>query len=192
MQRLGASSKRSSGLWTTAEAAIHLLRKRLENEVTDASPLMDSASIYSDLLGAALKEVDWCEIAQNWLSEFDDSGAVISVYSRANAIEDGQLIDVSETATEAGIRFPTALTRRVWARFVTVPDGLVGQDEDGRLWDILWMFCVAAKGVSSEQLSFSLYVRNDDENPKLITLEAVVGPGDDATPVITIMLPNES
>src|SRR3972149_219225 len=38
-------------------------------------------------------------------------GDPISVYTRAQALEDGQLVDVSETAKEAGIRFPVALTR---------------------------------------------------------------------------------
>ena len=39
---------------------------------------------------------------------------VISVYTRAQAIEDGILVDVSETAREAGFRIPVAVTRSVW------------------------------------------------------------------------------
>ncbi len=37
---------------------------------------------------------------------------VISVYTRAQAIEDGVLVDVSETAREAGFRIPVAVNRR--------------------------------------------------------------------------------
>lgn len=68
---------------------------------------------------------------------FDDSD-LIHVYTRAQAIEDGVLVDVTETAKEAGIRYPVAITQAVWAEYVAVPDGVEGQDENGRLWDILW------------------------------------------------------
>ena len=40
---------------------------------------------------------------------------LIHSYTRQQAIEDGVLMDVSETAKEAGVRFPVALTRAVWA-----------------------------------------------------------------------------
>jgi hypothetical protein len=59
-------------------------------------------------------------------------------YSRADAIADGVLIDVSTVAREAGITYPVALTSAVWARCVTVPPGVECQDEAGRLWDVLW------------------------------------------------------
>jgi hypothetical protein len=59
-------------------------------------------------------------------------------YSRAEAIADGVLVDVSEVANEAGLRFPVALTRAVWERCVAVPPGVACQDEAGRLWDVLW------------------------------------------------------
>ena len=38
----------------------------------------------------------------------------IFAYTRAQAIEDGILVDVSETAREAGFRIPVAITRTVW------------------------------------------------------------------------------
>jgi hypothetical protein len=40
-----------------------------------------------------------------------DERDLIHSYSRAQAIADGVLIDVSATAREAGIRCPVALTR---------------------------------------------------------------------------------
>jgi hypothetical protein len=52
-------------------------------------------------------------------------------YSRADALRDGVLIDVSETAQEADIRWPVALTRAVWERCVSVPPGVACQDEAG-------------------------------------------------------------
>jgi hypothetical protein len=50
-----------------------------------------------------------------------DQDNLIHGYSRAEAIADGLLIDVSATAREAGIRYPVALTQAVWERCVAVP-----------------------------------------------------------------------
>jgi hypothetical protein len=118
---------------------------------------------------------------------------IIHTYTRAQAIEDGFLVDVSTTAQEAGLRFPVALTRTVWGQYVEFPDGVEGQDEAGRLWDILWMLAAAIRGSKDQgdTLNFQLYVRNDNRRPKLVTLKAVCGPNDDASPCITVMLPEE-
>lgn len=45
---------------------------------------------------------------------FWDDAEVTCTYSRAQALEDGVLVDVSETAREAGIKLPVALTATVW------------------------------------------------------------------------------
>src|SRR5437899_7017497 len=76
---------------------------------------------------------------------FEESDLVHS-YSRAQAIADGVLIDVSATAQEAGIRWPVALTRAVWERCVRVPPGVLGQDVAGQLWDVLWLVGCAIRG----------------------------------------------
>jgi uncharacterized protein DUF6573 len=124
---------------------------------------------------------------------FWDDTEVIYAYTRAQALEDGVLVDVSETAREAGIKFPVALTATVYGQYVEVPEGVTGQDETGRLWDILWMFRCAAAKFDGGTLLFKLHVRNDNQDrpPPLVTLKAECGPGDDAEPVITIMLPEE-
>jgi hypothetical protein len=118
---------------------------------------------------------------------------IIHTYTRAQAIEDGFLVDVTTTAQEAGLRFPVALTRTVWGQYVEVPAGVEGQDEAGRLWDILWMLAAAIRGSKDpgDTLNFQLYVRNDNLRPKLVTLKAICGPNDDASPCITVMLPEE-
>ena len=67
-------------------------------------------------------------------------------YTRADALRDGVLIDVTATATEAGIRWPVALTGAAWERCVTVPAGVLCQDEAGRLWDVLTMLRFAIRG----------------------------------------------
>ena len=53
--------------FTRSEVARRSLADRLRDEVTDGSPLADGASMYTDLLGAALQNVSWGEIADNWL-----------------------------------------------------------------------------------------------------------------------------
>jgi hypothetical protein len=124
-----------------------------------------------------------------------DVAEVLSVYKRAQALEDGVLVDVSETAKEAGIRFPAALTAAVYGQYVEVPEGMTGQDEAGRLWDVLWMFRCAAAKFDASTLLFKLYVRNHNrerlDSWDLVTLKAECGPGDDGEPVLTIMLPDE-
>lgn len=121
-----------------------------------------------------------------------EGAEVISSYSRAQAIEDGELVDVSSTAREAGIRFPVAVTRAVWARYVEVPSGVRAQDEAGRLWDIVSMLRFAiARSQGGPELRYQLMVRNDNRRPKRVTLRSICGPGDQAEPVITIMLPEE-
>ena len=71
--------------------------------------------------------------------EREDDWNLIDVYTRWQAFSEGALIGVSETAKIAGFLIPVALTSAVWAKYVAVPDGVEGQDEAGRLWDILWI-----------------------------------------------------
>lgn len=121
---------------------------------------------------------------------------VISTYTRAQAIEDGVLVDVSETAREAGITFPVAVTRAVWCQCVEVPPGVVCQDERGRLWDVVWLLRVAIRASAPGSLiRFGVIVRNSNrerlDRRDMVRLKAVCGPGDDEEPVITIMQPDE-
>jgi hypothetical protein len=123
---------------------------------------------------------------------FDESH-LIHRYTRAHALADGELVDVSSVAREAGIRYPTALTRAVWERYVKVPPGVAGQDEPGRLWDIVWMLSLAIRRSTGTLVAFALHVRDDnrERTPPLVRLKAICGPGDQGEPVITVMLPEE-
>lgn len=120
---------------------------------------------------------------------------VISAYSRRQAIDDGVLVDVTETAKEAGFKVPVAVTHAVWADYVAVPEGVLCQDEKGRLWDILRMcrYGINRGNRSEAEILFHLHVRNDNRegDPPLVRLKAVCGPDDDGSPCITIMLPDE-
>lgn len=120
----------------------------------------------------------------------------IFTYTRAQAITDGFLIDVSsKLAREAGFRYPVALTAGVWAECVAVPEGVTGQDETGRLWDILTMlrFAIARQKGDAQRIDFALHVRNDNRegDPPLVSLYALCGPGGNGEPVITVLLPGE-
>jgi hypothetical protein len=114
-------------------------------------------------------------------------------YTRADAILDGVLIDVSAMAREAGVRWPVALTRAAWERCVSVPPGVTCQDEAGRLWDVLFLLALSARRAEGALVRFAVHVRNDnrDRTPPLVRLKAVCGPGDDGEPVLTVMLPGE-
>lgn len=125
---------------------------------------------------------------------YDNEPELIHAYTRAQAIADGILVDVSSTAREAGFTIPVAITAAVHAAYVLVPYGVTGQDEAGRLWDILWMLhhAIYTSSGSTSRLTYVCYVRNSDEAAaRLVALVANCGPGDDGEPVLTIMLPNE-
>jgi hypothetical protein len=128
-------------------------------------------------------------------------GEIIHTYTRRQAMAAGDLVDVTDTAREAGIRLPVALTRAVWEDCVAWSGedfrrtGAV-QDEAGRLWDVLYMTRQAIGRVAgrSDRATVRL-VRvartGCGRAPRPVRLEAVCGPGDRGEPVITIMQPGE-
>lgn len=122
------------------------------------------------------------------------NGPLILAYTRKQAIADGVLVDVTETAREAGFVIPVAVTCGVWAECVRVPDGVTGQDEAGRLWDVLMMLRFTVRRASEgNRVDFAVHVRSDDNQgtPPLVSLYAACGPGDEGEPVVTVMLPHE-
>ena len=140
-------------------------------------------------------------------------GEPISKYTRAQAIVNGVLIDLT-TATDdkgqrlcsqAGFKVPVAITRTAWAQTIEAggswkPDGegevlelKGGQSLTGRLWDVLWMLRVASgKAANSDRVHFQVLVDvRGDGRRETVSLWALCGPGDDAQPVITIMVEGE-
>ncbi len=127
-------------------------------------------------------------------------GEVIYRYTRAQALEDGVLVDVSNTAREAGFRWPVALSCAAWEECVAWSDEdslrQTDQDPAGRLWDVLWMAYVAIRQAPAggSELQFKLYCvprGGKATKARLTTLKLVCGPGDEGEPVVTIMLPTE-
>ncbi len=122
-----------------------------------------------------------------------ENADIISRYTRADALRDGVLIDVSATAREAGFQYPVALTAAAWVKCVAVPSAVLCQDEAGRLWDVVWMLRLGVQRAAGSLVLFSLHVRDDnrERTPPLVRLKAVCGPGDHGEPVITVMMPEE-
>ena len=122
-------------------------------------------------------------------------GGVIYAYTRAQAVADGVQIEVTKTAQEAGIKYPMFLTRAVFDAYVAVPPDVTGQDEAGRLWDVVWMtrFGIIRARPGVDRIPVALYVRNDNRAAKLVKLIAQCGPldMDDPQPTITVMMPDE-
>ncbi len=127
-----------------------------------------------------------------------DDWPVISTYSRAEAIEDGALVDVTPTAHEAGFRYPVAITQALQAMLEPgEAEQALGQSYAGRLWDTLWMAWLSARRTQGDRFTFQVILAeaSADAHDGLalpeVTLVAVCGPGDHGEPVITIGLPND-
>lgn len=122
---------------------------------------------------------------------------LIHSYTRAQAIADGVLVDVSEWASSAtgfhgGFTIPVAVTAAVCGDLNAIPERFVGiQDLRGRAHDLLFMAALAARRQPrNSDLLFSVlldigWTRRQD-------YRLTIGPGDNHEPVITIMSPDES
>jgi hypothetical protein len=53
------------------ERATMILADTLETETQEANPLADDASLWNDLMGAALAEVNWHEIAEHLIEDVE-------------------------------------------------------------------------------------------------------------------------
>lgn len=117
----------------------------------------------------------------------DIFGDVIYSYTRAQALEDGVLVDVSALAKEAGFRYPVAVTARVWHEWIEPPTDTVGQDATGRLWDLLNVLRYEIRKTGKgERVDFKVLFEQGT-GKTLVDFYALCGPGDNAEPVITIM-----
>lgn len=125
-------------------------------------------------------------------------GKEIRVYTRAEALEDGVLVDVSSLAREAGFKFPVAITAEVNNIIKSIPKECSYQSRNGRLWDVLFVAAFNCRKSRGTTVYYDLIMHREVETAKGIeikeelTLKAVIGPGDNFEPVITIMLPSES
>ncbi|MGP4027342.1 DUF6573 family protein [Actinomadura sp. 3N407] len=134
-------------------------------------------------------------------------GTTIDVYTRAQAIADGTLVEVpADMSRQAGSRAPVALTSAAWQNCVRWDDADAErtgayQDQNGRLWDVLWMGWLAARRArptDSTPIPFKLYrIARDAEpgpdgvEPTLVYLFIALGADFDGSACVTIMEPGE-
>jgi hypothetical protein len=132
-------------------------------------------------------------------------GEPIYVYTRADALADGVLVDVTEWASAeegfiGGFRVPVAVTASVWQDLNDIPTWAEGcQDLRGRAHDLLFMASLAARRGSGNAMTFQVILstshdacpQEDGEGAGVRSYRLVCGPDDDASPCITIMREDE-
>ena len=136
---------------------------------------------------------------------------LIHAYTRRQAIEDGEQIDVSEWATDDGFKWPVYMTRGAFAATITrgghwvpdddptQPDRLclpACQDERGRAHDVFWLLRVAIRRIGTTvEVPFSVQVQCGENCLKRERVDLLAQSGpidiDNANGCITIMLPEE-
>lgn len=142
-----------------------------------------------DVPGANSTQTDWADVF----------GQPIHVVTRKQLIEDGSLIDVSELGREAGFRVSVAVTREVWADCVEWSDEdsrrQTHQDQDGRLWDVLFMAkTCAVNNRRAQSALFALYRvprGGTGHTASLTHLKLVLSADDDGKPCFTILEPDQ-
>ena len=131
------------------------------------------------------KEKNPCSPAPHF-ADFD----VLYTYSRAQALADGVLVDVTPTARELGFVYPVALTAGLWADIQTLPEERAERDATGRLWDVLWMARVALKeNPAGAELLYKVIMPVGHVTE--YTVRIICGPGDHREPVLTLLRENE-
>lgn len=121
-------------------------------------------------------------------------GNLIYSYTRAQAIADSVLIDVTDEAKAHGFKVPVAITDHLFNVYVDAPAGLEteGQSTAGRLHDLLTLAMIAArtsKGIDRAYFKISFLMAPG--RTETVQVIAHIGPGDHGEPVLTIMLPED-
>ena len=124
-----------------------------------------------------------------------DFGNVIYIYTRAQAIEDGVLIDITADAQTHGFKVHTVITDNLYHQYVEVPtglDGSYGQSSAGRLHDLLTLALFAAQSSKgTDRVYFKVSFLMGPGRSETVDIIAHIGPGDNTEPVLTIMLPED-
>lgn len=120
-------------------------------------------------------------------------------YTRAQALADGVLVDVTETSKEVGFKLPVAITAALHGRLT--PSGAeaeLGQDYDGRLWDVLWCaaFTIKLADPGIDTVTFTLVqpeveAKSGQAKKVELRLRAVCSPGNEGEPAIIIGFPED-
>lgn len=76
------ASRANHRTFTPSENARFMLADVLKEQVEEGCPLLSEASMYSDLMGAALSEVNWSEIANAFLEDVETAEGEKYVYDK--------------------------------------------------------------------------------------------------------------
>lgn len=128
-------------------------------------------------------------------------GPVIYAYTRAQAIDDGVLVEVPEIASRgAGFKVPMAMTASAWGS--TVGFGTDLAELLAKATAVLSAAMMeyrqsehrARMGLGEpvgDRLAFAYDAEREEGGVDVVHLVMVIGPGDNAEPVGTVMLPGE-
>ncbi|GAA4102287.1 hypothetical protein [Actinomadura miaoliensis] len=94
---------------------------------------------------------------------------------------------------DAGLNFPVVLTAAAWNDCVRWPADTPGGDEDGRLYDLVWMTSRALRTAQRQGVTpvtvHRVPLGNTELGPQEVTLTAEIRTSDDDTPLIVIDQP---
>lgn len=124
----------------------------------------------------------------------DESWPIIFSYTRAQAIEDGVLIDVTTEAKAYGVKLPFVIGDNLFNRYVTPPPGLEGEGQclKGRLHDLLTLAAISArKGPRQDQVEFEVLFLMQPGKHEKVRCVLHVGPDEQGEPVLTLCLPED-
>lgn len=129
------------------------------------------------------------------MDNFWNDAEVISRYTRAQAIQDGALIDFGKLAIDAGFKVSAAITSAAHAEAIEWSQDDMSQDETGRAWDVLTIARAACTRPGEDQRRTFTVARVLNQSGAIeaqpVQLAVHIGGGDQGEPVITIMLPHE-
>jgi hypothetical protein len=133
-----------------------------------------------------------------------DDADVISQHTQADALASAQLFDLNQVgdqkaalAKEAGFTLPVFITSAAYQATIkmTPAAARAGNDVAGRAWDVLSVLAHTLKRASVNGEStrrFAVHAVTDRVRPpSVVQLKAVIGPGDEGQPTVTVMLPDE-
>jgi len=120
---------------------------------------------------------------------------IVSTYTRAQAIEDGVLVDLMQNELEAVCRqhfkYPIACTITVFQIMQkAVENPRYCNDYASILHDMLWMSRTVSRWVDEQTRNFRIIIQGAGRQ-RYYDFKIVCHPGDQGEPVLTIMLPGE-
>ena len=122
---------------------------------------------------------------------------IISSYSRVQAIDDGTLVECTLQARHLGFVLPLCITSAAWETFVApglrdLPEHEAGERAEARLRLLLTAVHTRIRQMANTRNDrVFLEHSKPGETPQRVKLWCHCGPGDDAEPVLTVMLEGE-